>query len=100
MLILLQCCLNSPSSVACQLKMIAMQGKGTSKKWRESLRVGEGGRKTSLDTWIEKKCIAADTGKAHELCYLCMSCLPLHITAFSATALITSCKPMNGYDPE
>lgn len=71
MLIVLQSCLNSELSYM-PAEDDSDAGRGASKKWRESLRVGEGGRKTSLGTWIENKCTAADTGNAHELCCLCM----------------------------
>ena len=37
-------------------------GKGTRKKWRESLKVQEGDNKKSLGTWIEDRCNAADAG--------------------------------------
>ncbi|KAL3137201.1 hypothetical protein ABBQ32_006760 [Trebouxia sp. C0010 RCD-2024] len=37
-------------------------GRGASKKWRESLKVGEGSDIKSLGAWIEEKCNAAGTG--------------------------------------
>ena len=37
-------------------------GRGASKKWRESLKVQQGGSKKSLGDWIKDRCNAADAG--------------------------------------
>lgn len=62
----MQCC-NNPElqlfRLYCSLRLSAeIAGRGARKKWRESIRVQEGGSKTHLGTWIEERCNAADAG--------------------------------------
>lgn len=50
----------------CLLRLSAhsqhIAGRGARKKWRESIRIQEGGSKKHLGTWIEERCNAADAG--------------------------------------
>lgn len=55
----------------CLLSFLAQNprnaGRGASKKWRESLKVQEGGSRKSLGAWIEDSCNAADAGSYFDI---------------------------------